>query len=210
MTLHVTGSVLRFSETSRSLQPARQVNAVVRERRIRPVNCPGCGSTLWNDVQCGACGRLASDTSPRTGPQPLTRAQRVGAAGIKGAIGGGIAGFLGGGPLNPGAVGHQLLLGLAVGAVAGVVLVVVASGGRLREAGWLWSFVPGMAAVGAFAQGAKRLVGWAWGFVVAQWAEGYIALAAGAAAGAALAAMVVFLSSAPRVNESRPAVPPGA
>jgi len=27
--LHLTGSALRFSETSRSLQPARQVNAVV-------------------------------------------------------------------------------------------------------------------------------------------------------------------------------------
>jgi hypothetical protein len=32
MTLHLTGPALRFSETSRSLQPARQVNAVVRQR----------------------------------------------------------------------------------------------------------------------------------------------------------------------------------
>lgn len=30
MTLHLTGPALRFFKTSRSLQPARQVNAVVR------------------------------------------------------------------------------------------------------------------------------------------------------------------------------------
>ena len=31
---HLTGPALRFFETSRSLQPARQVNAVVRRQRL--------------------------------------------------------------------------------------------------------------------------------------------------------------------------------
>src|ERR1700731_2146642 len=33
--LHLTGPALRFFETSRSLQPARQVNAVVRRQRLQ-------------------------------------------------------------------------------------------------------------------------------------------------------------------------------
>jgi hypothetical protein len=126
----------------------------------------------------------------------------VGTAAIKGAIGGGVAGYLGGGPLNPGAVGNDVLVGLVVGAVAGFVLVVMASGGRLRQAGLFWTFVPGMAVVGAFAVGAMRLLGWAFGFAVAQWAEGYVALGMGAAAGAALAAGIVFLASGGRAKQA--------
>src|SRR5262245_20168162 len=38
--LHLTGPASRFSETSRSLQPARQVNAVVRPLKSAPMNDP--------------------------------------------------------------------------------------------------------------------------------------------------------------------------
>ena len=40
MTLHLTGPALRFFETSRSLQPARQVNAVVRRQKLEVVDGP--------------------------------------------------------------------------------------------------------------------------------------------------------------------------
>src|SRR5262245_43030900 len=46
MTLHLTGPALRLCKTSRSLQPARQVNAVVRRQR-------GCGprAARWSAVR---------------------------------------------------------------------------------------------------------------------------------------------------------------
>lgn len=34
------------------------------------MSCPGCGSSLWNGEKCGACGRVASDTTPRLGERP--------------------------------------------------------------------------------------------------------------------------------------------
>ncbi len=40
--LHLTGPAIRFFETSRSLQPARQVNAAVRQLGVARLNCSQC------------------------------------------------------------------------------------------------------------------------------------------------------------------------
>jgi hypothetical protein len=30
------------------------------------MNCPGCGSSLWDEIKCTACGRLGTDLTPRS------------------------------------------------------------------------------------------------------------------------------------------------
>lgn len=78
------------------------------------MGCPGCGSNLWNGEKCLACGRLASDTSRGAGRHPLpAEAARVAVA--KGALGGALAGYLGGGPFGLGQFGNQMLLAGAAG-----------------------------------------------------------------------------------------------
>ncbi len=58
MTLHLTGPALRFFEISRSLQPARQVNAVVRPQEGAPV---GLFVHLVGNFECLRCRRKSTD-----------------------------------------------------------------------------------------------------------------------------------------------------
>src|SRR5438132_898225 len=116
-----------------SLLPARLVSYVVRHRRITIVPCPGCGSNLWDGAKCGACGRLASDTSPRAGPQVPSRWERVATAAFKGTVAGGVAGYLGGGPLNLPALEWALWIGAGTGAVVGLLVVLWIGRFSLRE-----------------------------------------------------------------------------
>jgi Ankyrin repeats (3 copies) len=62
--LHLTGPARRFFETSRSLQPARQVNAVVRR---------GGGRVWWKHAMSGHSKRKARDEADRRAMEPVLR-----------------------------------------------------------------------------------------------------------------------------------------
>jgi hypothetical protein len=161
------------------------------------MSCPGCGSKLWNGEKCAACGRLASDTSRRLGdyPPPPAAAWR---AVPKGAAGGALAGFLGGGPVDLQQFGNQVLLAGAVGAALGLTFALV-YWFALRERNWVvWLAVPGVAAGGAVVFGAKQALDLALGLALAPWGNGLVAAALGAVVGGLLAAGFAYLLAARR------------
>lgn len=47
------------------------------------MNCPGCGSSLWDETKCPACGRLGTDITPRS----VTNTISVPLAGLAFAVG---------------------------------------------------------------------------------------------------------------------------
>src|SRR5437899_34719 len=62
--LHLTGPTLRFSATSRSLQPARQVNAVVRPQRHSMLERPRDGNAIHISA-AASCGMGILGGRPR-------------------------------------------------------------------------------------------------------------------------------------------------
>src|SRR5262245_33604532 len=88
------------------------------------MNCPGCGSKLWDGSKCAACGRLASDLSPRVGSQSDDiRVPHGGTAQLLALIitGGGVAALVG---LLPALPLWLRLVGVAL-AVSGYLACVV-------------------------------------------------------------------------------------
>lgn len=151
------------------------------------MGCPGCGSNLWTGEKCPACGRLASDTSRRLGDHPLP-AEAARQAVAKGAFGGAVAGYLGGGPFDLSQFGNQVLLGAALGTALGLVAVLLlwfAAGDR--DWSYLW-FVPAASGGAALLFGVKELLDWAVGWAAAPWGKGLAAAAVGAVIGGILAA----------------------
>jgi uncharacterized membrane protein YeaQ/YmgE (transglycosylase-associated protein family) len=170
------------------------------------MSCPGCGSTLWDGNKCGACGRQASDTTPRVGPARPSRANRVVMAALKGAVAGAVLGYLGGKPLNLPALENGIWIGAVTGAVVGLVVVVLLARFSRREASLALVLIPGLALAGAITIGFKKLVGWAFGWAVAQENQGYIAAVLGGVIGCLLAASIAFLMSRDR-DVKKDAVP---
>ena len=161
------------------------------------MGCPGCGSSLWNGKKCPACGRLASDTSRRLGDYPPP-ARAAWQAAPKGALGGALAGYLGGGPLDLQQFGNQVLLAGAAGAVLGLVFPLVLWFGFGDRDWTAWLAVPAFAAGGAAVFGAKQALDLAIGWAVAPWGKGVLAAALGAVAGGLLAAGFAYLAASRR------------
>ena len=128
-----------------------------------------------------------------------SREDRVIEAATTGALGGALAAYLGGGPLDPGGLADKLLLGAAIGAgVPLVFLVGFAVVARDRSVlWWLWWAVPG-AALGALILGYRELLDWAFGWAVGAWASGWRAALVGGAVGAVVVGGIAFLRTRPR------------
>lgn len=156
------------------------------------MGCPGCGSSLWNKEKCPACGRLSSDTSRRLGDYPLP-AEAARQAIFKGAIGGALAGYLGGGPFDLAQFGNQVLLAAALGAAGGLA-VVLFLWFAVGESDWTyWLFVPAIAGGAALVFGIKEFMDWGLGWAAAQWGRGLASAAVGAVVGGALSSAGAFL-----------------
>jgi hypothetical protein len=114
---------------------------------------------------------------------------------LKGACGGALAGYLGGGPFELDNLGNQMLISGALGAAIGMVVVAWLA---FESGAWdrvFWLFVPGVAAATALLVGFREAFDWALGWAVAQQAKGLVAAGLGAAAGAALAAGLAYIAA---------------
>jgi hypothetical protein len=121
--------------------------------------------------------------------EPLTAREKVLVSAMRGAIGGGIAGYVGGGVFDAGALVHQLLLGAGIGAVVGVVFGLLSAGGWLGVLKGVALWIPAGAAICAAVFGGKHLTAWTLGWAVNHWAHGLEAVLIGGILGG-LAGMV--------------------
>jgi hypothetical protein len=158
------------------------------------MRCPACGSSLWNNDKCPACGRLASDTSRRQGshPEPTVAARH---AALKGAFGGLVAGYLGGGPLELDKLGNQMLVAAGIGAVVGIAFAAWLSLGSGNRDRVFWLYVPAIAFGAAVLVGVNEVFDWALGWALAPHVKGLVAAGLGAVIGAVSAAGLAYIAA---------------
>jgi hypothetical protein len=134
--------------------------------------------------------------------EPLTRREKTLVSGLKGVIGGSVAGYVGGGLLDRGAAQEQFLLGAGFGVCIGIVFGLLGglAGGRRAAVKELALWVPVGALMCAAIFGGRYLVVWAFGWAVQQWAQGLLAAAVGAAFGGLLGTLIGYLAGGRRTK----------
>jgi hypothetical protein len=126
--------------------------------------------------------------------EPRTRAEKTFVGGLKGVLGGAVAGYVGGGLLDRGAAQEQFLLGAGVGACIGVIFGLLEVGGRTGVVKGLALWVPVGTLMCAAIFGGTYLAAWVFGWAVQRWAQGILAAMVGAVLGGALGALIGYLA----------------
>jgi hypothetical protein len=129
--------------------------------------------------------------------EPLTRWEKAFVGGVKGVLGGAVAGYVGGGLLDGGAAQEQFLLGAGVGACIGIAFGLLGlARGRWVAVKELALWVPVGALLGAAIFGGQHLAVWAFGWAAQRWAGGVLAAAVGAVFGGALGVLFGYATGA--------------
>lgn len=126
--------------------------------------------------------------------EPLTRGEQTISGGLKGIIGGAVAGYVGGGLFDRGAAQEQFLIGAVVGACIGLVFGLLEAIGRVgwgRLWGLVWLPISILGCAAVF--GGKYIAAWAFGWAVQAWTHGVLAAVAGAVIGGVLGVVLGFL-----------------